>query len=136
MKIAVTYENGSIFQHFGHTEYFKVYTVEDGTVTSEEIVTSGGSGHGALAGLLADIGADVLICGGIGGGAQRALANAGVTLYAGNSGITDLAVAKFIAGKLEQVSEANCGHHHGEDHDCSDHDCGDHDHDCGGECHE
>ena len=129
MKIAVTYENGSIFQHFGHTEYFKVYTVEDGTVTSEEIVTSGGSGHGALAGLLADIGADVLICGGIGGGAQRALANAGVTLYAGNSGIADLAVAKFIAGKLEQVSEANCGHHHGEDHDCSDHDCG-------GECHE
>ncbi len=137
MKIAVTYENGSIFQHFGHTEQFKVYTVEDGKVVNEEVVFSNGSGHGALAGLLQNIGADVLICGGIGGGAQRALAQAGVTLYAGNSGIADLAVAKLISGKLEQIAEANCGHHHGEDHDCSDHDCSDHeDHECGGHCHE
>ncbi|MBR6800358.1 MAG: NifB/NifX family molybdenum-iron cluster-binding protein [Eubacteriaceae bacterium] len=137
MKIAVTYENGSIFQHFGHTEQFKVYTVENGTITNEEVISTNGSGHGALADVLSGIKADVLICGGIGGGAQRALANAGITLYAGNSGIADLVVAKFVAGKLEQIAEANCGHHHGEDHDCSDHDCGDHeDHDCGGHCHE
>ncbi|MBE6038454.1 MAG: dinitrogenase iron-molybdenum cofactor biosynthesis protein [Anaerofustis stercorihominis] len=134
MKIAVTYENGQIFQHFGHTEQFKVYTVENKEVVAMEVIDTNGSGHGALAGLLADINADILICGGIGGGAQRALSQAGVTLYAGNSGLADVAVSKLIGGTLEQIADANCGHDHGEDHDCDDHDCGDHD--CGEEkCH-
>ena len=78
MKIAVTYQNGQIFQHFGHTEKFKVYQVEDGKVVSSAILSANGVGHGALAGLLRDSGADTLICGGIGGGAQMALAQAGV----------------------------------------------------------
>ena len=73
MKIAVTYENGNVFQHFGHTEEFKVYDVEDGKILGNQIIGSNGSGHGALAGLLDGEGIDVLICGGIGGGAQRAL---------------------------------------------------------------
>ena len=68
MRIAVTYENGNVFQHFGHTEQFKVYEVENGKVVSSEIFGSNGSGHGALARLLNDKGIDVLICGGIGGG--------------------------------------------------------------------
>ena len=86
MRIAVTYENGNVFQHFGHTEEFKVYEVEDGKVTGTEIVGSNGSGHGALASLLNDKGIDVLICGGIGGGAQAALAEKGIELCAGASG--------------------------------------------------
>ena len=53
MKIAVTYDNGNIFQHFGRTESFKVYEVEDGKVISSEVIGSDGIGHGALAGLLA-----------------------------------------------------------------------------------
>ena len=69
MKIAVTYDNGNIFQHFGKTEYFKVYEVEDNKVVSSEVIGSNGTGHGALAGLLADQSVDVLSCGGIGGGA-------------------------------------------------------------------
>ena len=67
MKIAVTYDNGNIFQHFGRTESFKVYDVEDNKVVSSEVIGSNGVGHGALAGLLADRAVDVLICGGIGG---------------------------------------------------------------------
>ena len=55
MKIAVTYDNGQIFQHFGHTEQFKLYTVEDGKVVSSEVVDTNGSGHGALAGRSADL---------------------------------------------------------------------------------
>ena len=51
MKIAVTYENGEIFQHFGRTEQFKLYDVEDNKVVSSEVVGTNGSGHGALAGL-------------------------------------------------------------------------------------
>ena len=83
MKIAVTYDQGQIFQHFGHTEQFKLYTVEDGKVVSSEVVDTNGSGHGALAGFLAEHQVQVLICGGIGGGAQNALAQAGIKLFGG-----------------------------------------------------
>ena len=92
MKIAVTYENGQIFQHFGHTEQFKIYTVEDGKIVSSEVVDTNGSGHGALAGFLAEQNVTVLICGGIGGGAQMALVGAGIKLYGGVSGSCDEAV--------------------------------------------
>ena len=86
MKIAATYDNGNIFQHFGKTEFFKVYEVEDNKVVSSEVISSNGTGHGALAGLLAEQGIKILICGGIGGGAQAALADAGITLCSGASG--------------------------------------------------
>ena len=89
MKIAVTYDNGTVFQHFGRTEEFKVYEVEGREVISSEIISSSGSGHSALAGILADQGIDLLICGGIGGGAQDALEEAGIGLVAGAQGNTD-----------------------------------------------
>ena len=73
MRIAVPYENGNIFQHFGRSEAFKFYDVADGAVTAAAVVSTNGSGHGALAGFLAANHADVVICGGIGGGAQSAL---------------------------------------------------------------
>ena len=134
-KIAVTYENGQVFQHFGHTEKFKVYDVADGAVTSAAILSAGGSGHGALAGLLSDSGVDTLICGGIGGGARMALAQAGIQLYGGVSGDADQAVADLLSGKLAYDPAAECRHHdehHG--HDCGghhDHHCGGHGHACG-----
>ena len=131
MKIAVTYENGQVFQHFGHTEQFKVYEVEDGKVVSSQVVGSGGSGHEALAVLLADKAVDVLICGGIGGGAQAALEEQGIELCAGASGEADEAVQAYLRGELVNTG-ANCDHHehHGEDHSCEPHECGT----CGG-CH-
>ena len=137
MKIAVTYENGNIFQHFGHTEEFKVYEVEEGKVVSSEIIGSNGTGHGALAGLLNDHAIDVLICGGIGGGAQNALAQRGIELCAGAQGNADEAVEAYLRGELVNTG-ANCDHH-GEGHSCGEHSCGDHDggcdHDsCGDDC--
>lgn len=136
MKIAVTYENGNVFQHFGHTAQFKLYDVENGAVVSSEVVDTNGSGHGALAGLLAQQGVDCLICGGIGGGAQMALAEAGIRLYAGCSGDADQRVAELLNGTLQFAQEATCDHHHGEDHACSDHGCGHHgeEHHCGHHC--
>ena len=89
MIIAVTYENGQNFQHFGHTEQFKIYDVQDGRIHNSEVVKTNGSGHGALAGLFSSLGVDVLICGGIGGGAQMALAQAGIKLYGGVCGDAD-----------------------------------------------
>ena len=130
MKIAVTYDNGNVFQHFGRTEQFKVYEVKDNKVVSSEVIGSGGTGHGALAGLLAGQDVDVLICGGIGGGAQAALAEAGVELCAGAEGNTDEAVEAYLRGELVSTG-ANCDHHHEEGHDCGGHDEG---HSCGGGC--
>ena len=135
MKIAVTYDNGNVFQHFGRTKQFKVYEVEDNKVVSSEVIGSGGTGHGALAGLLAGQDVDVLICGGIGGGAQAALAEAGVELCAGTEGNTDEAVEAYLRGELVSTG-ANCDHHHEEGHHEEGHDCGGHDegHSCGGGC--
>ena len=124
MKIAVTYDNGEVFQHFGHTETFKVYDVQDGKVVSSEVIGSNGTGHGALAGLLADRAIDVLICGGIGGGAQTALQEQGIELCAGASGSADEAVEAYLRGELENTG-ANCDHH-GEGHTCGDHEDGGH----------
>lgn len=127
MKIAVTYENGEIFQHFGRSEQFKVYEVTDNTVVSSEVVGTNGSGHGALAGLLSGLGVDTLICGGIGAGAQNALAAAGIKLYGGVSGGADAAVNALLNGTLEYSSDIHCNHHgHGEGHVCggNGHSCG------------
>ena len=127
MKIAVTYENGEIFQHFGHTAQFKLYEVEDGKIVNAEVVDTNGSGHGALAGLLSSLNADVLICGGIGGGAQMALAQAGIKLFGGVNGNADEAVEAFLVNNLNYDPEAKCDHHdhhHGEGHTCGDHGCG------------
>ena len=124
MKIAVTYENGEIFQHFGHTEAFKIYDIADDKVVSAEVVDTNGSGHGALAGFLVAHGVDTLICGGIGGGAQNALAQAGIRLFGGVSGNAD----ELLAGNLGYDPDVHCNHHdhHGEGHSCGDHGCGSH----------
>lgn len=136
MKIAVTYDNGTIFQHFGKTECFKIYEEEEKKIVSSEVIGSNGAGHGALAGLLAKQGVDVLICGGIGGGAQTALADAGITLCSGASGDADQAVESYLKGELVSAG-ATCDHHHGEGHSCGHHEeghsCGSHErsHSCG-----
>ena len=115
MRVAVTYEDGQIFQHFGHTEQFKVYDITDGVITSSEVVDTNGSGHGALAGVLSALQVDALICGGIGGG----------------SGEADKAAEALAAGSLEFNPDIRCSHHdhhHGQEHTCGEHGCGDHNH--------
>lgn len=129
MKIAVTYENGQVFQHFGHTEKFKIYNAENGKIVSSEIIDTNGSGHGALAGLLSDLHADVLICGGIGAGARMALDDAGIKFFGGVTGDADKAAESFVAGTLSYDPDAKCDHHdhhHEEGHVCGSHGCGEH----------
>ena len=126
MKIAVTYENGEVFQHFGHTEEFKVYDVEEGKVVSSRIIGSNGSGHEALAAVLAGEAIDVLICGGIGMGAQMALADAGIRLYAGVQGQADVAAKALAEETLEYDPNASCDHHEHHHGDCGHDHCADH----------
>ena len=126
MKIAVTYDNGQIFQHFGHTEQFKVYEVEEGCVKSSEVIDTNGSGPGALAGFLKENQVTDLICGGIGGGAQMALASLGIKLYGGVSGNADAVVEAFLANNLDYDPDVRCNHHeHGNEvNACGSHGCG------------
>ena len=128
MRIGVTYENGEIFQHFGHTETFKLYDVENGQIKNTQVVDTNGQGHGALASFLTNAGVDVLICGGIGGGAQNALAQAGIQLYGGVSGNADEAVNALLTGTLGYNPNVHCSHHdhEGEGHACGEHSCGEH----------
>lgn len=128
MRVAVTYQNGEIFQHFGHTEQFKIYDIADGKIVSSEVVDTNGSGHGALAGVLNALNVDALICGGIGGGAQMALASAGIKLFGGVSGSADAAAEALAAGTLDYNPAVHCDHHdhHGESHSCGSHGCGSH----------
>ncbi len=128
MKIAVTYENGNVFQHFGHSEHFKIYDVTDGKIVGEQVVDTNGSGHGALAGFLKDNGVNVLICGGIGGGAKMALAEAGIELYGGVSGEADSVVLDFLNKKLNYNPNVHCEHHHSHEN------CGENKGGCVGNC--
>ena len=143
MKIAVTYENGNIFQHFGHSEAFKIYEIDDCTISTSEVVATEGAGHGLLAGFLVEKGVKILICGGIGDGAKHALADAKIKVVAGAEGNADEAVAAYLDGSLktkelhDHSHEGGCcgdhdhghehhdhEHHHGHEHGC----CGEHDH--------
>ena len=126
MKIAVTHQMGQVFQHFGHSEQFKFYEVTDGEITKIEIKNTDGKGHGALAGFLKENGVNVLICGGIGGGAQNALIEAGIEIFGGVKGSADAAVVALLSNNLVYDPEARCDHHdheHGEGHVCGEHGC-------------
>ena len=119
MKIAVTYDNGEVFQHFGHTQSFKIYDIENGKIVSSKVVDNGGFGHGSLAGYLKDMGVEALICGGIGGGARNMLGDAGIKVYPGANGNADAQVEAFIKGSLNYDPDTTCHHHdHGDSCSC------------------
>ena len=121
MKIAITYENGNVFQHFGHTEQFKIYNIDNGKVVSSTIVSTGGKSHGALVDILKEHSVEKLICGGIGVGAKQALAEAGIILFGGTSGNTDEQLDALLCGELKYNPNTECGHHgeHRHEHICS-----------------
>lgn len=131
MIIAATYENGEVFQHFGHSEQFKIYDIEDGKIVKEQVIGTNGQGHGALADFLREQKVSALICGGIGGGAKMALSEANIEVYGGVTGSADDAVYALLNGKLIYDANVQCSHH-GEAHSCGGHQCGEDKHGCAG----
>lgn len=124
MKIAIPYENGQVFQHFGHSAQFKIYDAENGQILSSTVVSTNGQGHGALVGFLTQHQVNVVLCGGIGAGAQAALAQAGIQLFGGISGSADTAAADYLAGRLVFDPNVHCNHHdHEAGHTCGSHSC-------------
>ena len=128
MRIAVTYKDGQVFQHFGRSEFFKIYDVQNEQIISTVIIPTLGSGHGALGAFLSQAKVDVLICGGIGAGARNVLTNAKIALYPGVSGDADEVCKAFIAGNLNYQPGYECHDHDHDGHDCGSHDCGSHCH--------
>lgn len=122
MKLAVTYENGTVFQHFGKSEQFLCIDAEDGRMIGKTLLSSNGQGHGALAGLLKQAGVDVLICGGLGAGARSALHENGIVVISGAKGNAEAAAEAYLKGTLHDDPNGSCHHHEGE------HSCGDHSH--------
>lgn len=130
MKIAVTYENGEVFQHFGKTETFKVYETDGDRIVSAEVIGTDGAGHEALADYLLMKGVDAVLCGGLGSGALAALSEAGIEVFSGVQGDAAAAVEAFLKGELVSTG-ANCHEHDGQEAESG---CGGHCGSCGG-CH-
>lgn len=132
LLIAVTTQEGQIFQHFGHSAEFTLYTIRNGEIAAKRTLSTNGTGHSALAVLLSEQKVNALICGGIGGGAINALGERGILVLPGAQGDADAAVAQYITTGEVGDPNARCSHHdHGKGHDC-----GEHEHSCGGHCHE
>ena len=132
MKIAITYENEYVYQHFGHSQQFKLYVINDGVIAESKVLDTNGQGHGALAKLLKSWEVSTVICGGIGGGARNMLTEAGIELYSGVSGKADEIVTDYLNGKLSFNPNVQCGHHDhshgscGEQNGHSHNSCGEH----------
>jgi predicted Fe-Mo cluster-binding NifX family protein len=125
MKIAVTTEGNQIFQHFGKCPTFTIFTVENGAIQEKATIDASQNGHAALTGFLKELGVEVVICGGIGGGAKQMLSSAGIKLISGIAGNIDSAVNSYLLGNLNDLGGA-CNHEeHGQDHVC----------DCKNHCH-
>ena len=122
MKIAITYENENVFQHFGHTEKIKLYTIENNKVISSQVLDTNGAGHELLVNFLKDNNVEVLICGGIGAGARIALGKANIKLYGGVSGKCDDVINDYLNNNLKFNPNVECNHHHMEgEHHCKNH---------------
>ena len=117
MKVAVTYEKetGNVFQHFGKTQYFKIYQIEDGKIVSSQVVDNGGNGHHDIPPYLKSLGVETLILGNRGQGAIEAIAASGLKEVPGITGSADDAAELFAKGELKPNFEAKCDHH-GEHH--------------------
>lgn len=132
MKIAVTYEKdtGNVFQHFGHTEYLKIYNIENNNIEKEQIINVNGQGHGALATLLSNNSVEILICGGIGSGAIESLEKLHIKYYAGVTGNSDEAIKNFLNNSLVYNKNPKCNHHDSSNHSCHNHECNEDKHGC------
>ena len=130
--IAIPYFEGNVFEHFGKSEQFKIYTIENDQVVASEVATTEGTGHDAIGLWLIMRGVNAVICGNIGPAALGGLAAAGIMALAGVDGSCDEAIAKFIKGELVPAETANCGCH---SHSSCSGSCGSGCGGCHGRCH-
>lgn len=121
MKIALPSRNNSIDSHFGHCEYFTVFTVDTNTkeiLSSEQVTSPAGCGcKSNIASVLADMGVKVMLAGNMGDGAVNVLNNAGIQVLRGCSGDVKAVASKWLQGAVVDSGEA-C---HSHEHECHNH---------------
>ena len=118
MKIAVACLGNEVAQHFGHCETFMLYDVEDGRITAQENVPNPGHKPGFLPNFLADRGVEVIIAGGMGGGAVDIFNERNVEVIVGASGDVDECMDQYIKGELKSTGAVCHEHEHEHEHDC------------------
>lgn len=133
MKIAITYDNGYVFQHFGHTEKFQIFEIENNKIKETYLLDCNGVGHCALVNVLIEEGIDSLICGGVGGGAISALNKAKIKVFPGVHGEISQIIQLYLNNELCESYESNCDHHDENHHKNHEHHCN-HKHGCS--CHD
>jgi predicted Fe-Mo cluster-binding NifX family protein len=123
MKLAVpTTHDNQVDSHFGHCEFFTVFTVEDGEINNSQVVDSpAGCGcKSNIAAVLREMGVEIMLAGNMGGGAVNVLNNHGIAVIRGCEGDAALLVKNFITGEVVDSGET-CSqheHHHQEGHQC------------------
>ncbi len=127
MRIAVSYQDGQIGEHFGHAAMFAIYDYEDADVnrcTKVLVETGDLHGHQAMAERMKSERVDAVISGSMGGEARAALLSLGIVPVAGYSGNADDAADLLILGQLPLITDGACGGDCGGCGGCSG--CGDH----------
>jgi predicted Fe-Mo cluster-binding NifX family protein len=115
IKIAVASENEMVTEHFGHCANFNIFETENGQIVKSESIANPGHTPGFLPNFLNDLGVNVVISGGMGGGAIDIFNEKGIEVIVGASGYAKAAVEAYIAGALKSTGSVCHEHqHHGE----------------------
>lgn len=112
MRIAVASEGTKITEHFGHCINFMVYDVENGKIVKEVSTPNPGHKPGFLPNFLADMGVNVIISGGMGGGAVDIFNERDVEVVIGIPGDSKTAVEKYLKGELKSTGSVCHEHQH------------------------
>ena len=120
MKVAVSYRDGEIYEHFGHAETFAIYDFDLNNMdnsTKKLIDVRDLSGHEAMVERMRAEGVDAVLCGNMGAAAKAQLLSCGIVPVIGYCGDADTAAELLILGRLPVApGDGDCG-------------CG-----CGGDC--
>lgn len=118
MKIALPSKNNLIDSHFGHCEYYTIYTTNSSEILHEEIFPSpiGCGCKSNIATTLREMGVSVLLAGNMGDGAVSVLTNAGIEVVRGCTGNVKEVALSWLAGAVSDSGDS-C-HAHDSDHVC------------------
>lgn len=112
MKIAVASEGNMVTQHFGHCENFNIFHSENSEIIKKETVANPGHIPGFLPKYLNDLGVNVIISGGMGGGAVDIFNENNIEVIVGATGDAETAVKAYLNGELESTGSVCHEHQH------------------------
>ncbi len=118
MKIAVASDNGMVAEHFGHCRSFSIFSVENNQIVNVESLLNPGHKPGFLPNFLNDLGVEVIVSGGMGGGAIEIFNEKGIQVITGAGGHAQSVAEQYLQGTLktngavcnEHMQHNECGH--------------------------